>query len=400
MRRMSFRRRHVTALLALVLLASVPAAAEARSFKVEGRVTGPPTAKRGAVTIPLQLTPRAGRAVKVGTRRVRVRFKRVRLPLAGAPGAARVAPRALRAGDRLRGVTSLSKKARRRLRYRARPTLKLRRVRVVRRARRGLGRPAPPGLALPGRTPEQIVMDIGTRATAVSGRIGELGSLGGQVARLQALALPLGIAGVTVALEPLTAALESRASTDPDFEPLLARVEALSPGGEWLGTSMGAIDTSVRITRTVATIGDAVEVLALQAPVLAAQIELLSQIPGLLAQVTAIEDVLIRIDGRLAALERATAALDDGTGPLNAGMASLAGAADALAADAQGGADVATMSAGVDALEGDFAALEGDFGALQASLDEAGPALDGLDADAAALEAMVEALEGLGMGAG
>jgi hypothetical protein len=391
---MSLGRRHVTALLALVLLASLPAAAQARTFKVDARVTGAPTAKRGTVTISVQLSKRTGRAVRLGTRRVRVRFRRARLPLSGAGAARRLAPRALLTGDRLKGVTSLSKKGRRRLRYRARPTLKLKRVRVVRRARRGLGAPMLPGVALPGRTPEQIVRDIGTRATAISARIGPLGGLTEQAARLQALGLPLGVAGVTVALESLTAALESRSGTDPDFAPLLERVEAMSPGGAWLGTSMGAIDTSVRITRTVAMIGDAAETLALQAPVLAEQIGLLGQFPGLLAQFTAIEDALIRIEGRLAALERATASLDAGTGELNDGMASFTGDADALATDAQAG-DVTTVSTGVDALDADLTGLDSGFGALQASLDVSGPELDGLAADAAALEAMVEALEGL-----
>jgi hypothetical protein len=89
------------------------------------------------VTVPLQLTQRAGRALKLGTRRVRVRFRRARLPLSGAAGRSRLAPRGLLAGDRLKGVTSLSKKARLRLRYRARPTLKLRRARVIRPGRRG-----------------------------------------------------------------------------------------------------------------------------------------------------------------------------------------------------------------------------------------------------------------------
>ena len=121
-------RRHVTALLALGLLASIPAAAQARTFKVDGRVAGPPTAKGGAVTVPLKLTKRAGRALKLGTRRVRVRFG-------------------------LKGVTSLSRKARLRLRYRARPTLKLRRPRVVRAVRRRRAAPRPPHRRPPQRAP-------------------------------------------------------------------------------------------------------------------------------------------------------------------------------------------------------------------------------------------------------
>lgn len=408
---MSVGRRQVTnragrptgraALLALVLLAAIPAAAQARTFKVDGRVTGPPTATGGAVTVPLQLSKRAGRAVKLGTRRLRVRFRRARLPLSGVPGAARLAPRALRAGHRLKGVTSLSKKSRLRLRHRARPTLKLRRVSVIRAPRRGRGAPAPPSFApAPSRTPEQIVADIGTRATALSGRIGRLGSLGQQVANLQTLRLPVGLAGVTVAFESLTTALEDRSSTDPAFEPLLAEVKALAPGTDWLGTAMSAIDTSLRTTRALGMIGDAVETLAVESVVLATQIELIKQIPGVLAQLTAIDEALGRIDGRLGAVEAASGSLNSGTSQLNAGMASLADATNALATNAQADADLASMSAGVDALATDVAALASGFGAMQTSLNQFAPDLDGLHADAAALEAMVEGLEALGMGGG
>jgi hypothetical protein len=399
-----FSRRHVTtgALLALVLLAGIPAAAEARTFKVDGRVTGPPTAKGGAVTVPLQLTAHAGRALKLGTRRVRVRFRRARLPLSGAAGVRRrLAPRALRNGDRLKGVTSLSRKGRLRLRYRARPTLKLRRPRVIRAARRGRAvpwAPAPP--AAPARTAEQIVADIGARATALSGRIGRFSSLTQQVARLQTLRLPLGLAGVTVAFESLRTALENRASTDPAFGPLLAGVEALAQGADWLGTAMGAVDTSVRISHVLIVIGDAVETLSVDSVVLATHIQLFEQIPGVLAQLVAIEEALGRIDGRLAAVEAASGSLGSSTRELNDGMGSLTDATDALTTSAEAGADLPTLSAGVDALATDVAGLGSGFAALQASLDGAGPELDGLQADSATLEAMVEALEALGMGGG
>ena len=398
---MLLSRRHVTALLALVLLASIPAAAQARTFKVDGRVTGPPTAKRGTVTVPLQLTGRAGRALKLGTRRVRVRFRRARLPLSGAGRSRRLAPRALRPGDRMKGVTSLSRKARLRLRYRARPTLKLRRARVIRAVRRGRAAPmvpAPPGT--PARTPEQIVSDIGARATALSGRIGRFSSLTQQIARLQTLRLPVGLAGVTVAFESLTTALEDRASTDPAFRPLLADVEALAPGAEWLGTAMGAVDASLRTSHVLITIGDAVETLAVDSVVLATHIELIKQIPGVLAQLIAIDEALGRIETRLAAVEAASGSLGSSTRELNDGMPSLADATDELATTAQTGAELPILSAGVDALATDVAGLESGFGALQTSLDESAPELDGLSADAAALEAMVEALEALGIGGG
>jgi hypothetical protein len=398
---MPFSRRHVTALLALVLLASIPAAAQARDFKVDGRVTGPPTAKRGTVVVPLKLTARTGRALKLGTRKVRVRFRRARLPLSGAAGRKRLAPRALIPGDRMRGVTSLSRKKRLRLRYHARPTLKLRRPRVIRAVRRGRVAPwvpAPP--AAPGRTAEQIVADIGTRASALSGRIGRFGSLTQQIGRLQTLRLPLGLAGVTVAFESLTAALEDRVGTDPAFGPLLAEVEALAPGADWLGTAMGAVNTSVRTSHVLIVIGDAVETLAVDSVVLATHIQLIQQMPGVLAQLIAIEEALARIESRLAAVEAASDSLGSGTRELNDGMGSLTDATNELAASAGSGDGLASVGGGVDALGADVAGIDSGFAALQASLDGVGPELDGLQADAATLEAMVEALEALGIGGG
>jgi acid phosphatase type 7 len=120
--------------LVLLLLVVIPAAAQAATVKVDGRVTGRPTVKGGTVTAPLELSERAGRALKLGTRRVRVRLsRRTRLPLAGAgaTGASRLAAGALRAGDRLKGATSHSRKARSRLRSRPRPTLKLAAARIA-----------------------------------------------------------------------------------------------------------------------------------------------------------------------------------------------------------------------------------------------------------------------------
>jgi hypothetical protein len=389
-----------TALISLLLLAALPAAADARNFKVDGRVTGPPTANRTTVTVPLQLTKRAGKALKLGTRRVRVRFRRARLPVSGAAGRSRLAPRALRAGDRLKGVTSLSRKTRRRLRYHARPTLKLRRTRVIRRGRRKAPLVLAPPVAPAARTPEQVVQDIRVRVTVLSGRIGTLGSLASHIARLEALALPVGLAGVTAAFQALTAALEERTGTEPAFEALLAEVEALAPGTEWLGTAMGAIDTAVRSWQTLAMIGDSVETLTVSTMALDTHIGLIEQIPGMLTQLIAIDDALARIESRLGAVEAGSDAIGSATGELNPGMASLTASANELATATQGAADPASLGPGVDALATDVGAVAHDFAALQTGLDQLGPALDGLNSDAVQLTALVEALEALGLGGG
>jgi hypothetical protein len=403
---------------ALLLVAAIPAATQARTFKVDGRVTGPPTARGGAVTVPLKLTKRTGRALKLGTRSVRVRLGRARLPLsgAGAAGASVLAPRALRAGDRLRGVTSLSKKARVRLRYHYRPTLRLKRARVIRAGRRAgagpgtpaapvvPGAPAPPAApAPPPRTAEQILRDIGARVTALLGRVGRYGSLTQQISaqRLQTLRLPVSLAGVTVAFQSLTKALEERSSTNPAFKPLLAQVQALAPGVEWLETAMGAVDTSFRTSGAVRSVEDPAEMLAVEMlPMLSPQIGLLQLFPGVLAQLVAVDEALSRINGRLDAVEAALGPVGRDTRDLNAGMTSLTNAINALATAAQSGADLASLSAGVDALAPDVAILASGFGALQTSMNALTRPLGDLHADGLVLTATVEALDNLGIGGG
>jgi hypothetical protein len=106
--------------------------------------------------------------------------------------------------------------------------------------------PPPPGAPVPPqRTAEQILRDNGARVTALYGRVGRNGSLTQQIAaqRLQTLRLPVSLAGVTVAFQSLTKALEARSSTNPAFKPLLADAEALAPRVEWLESAMGAVDT-------------------------------------------------------------------------------------------------------------------------------------------------------------
>jgi hypothetical protein len=407
--------------LSLLVVAAIPAAAQARTFQVDGRVTGPVKARGGAVTVPLKLTKRAGRALKLGTRSVRVRLGRARLPLsgAGAAGATVLAPRALRAGDRLRGVTSLSKKARLRLRYRYRPTLRLRRARVIRAGRRASappgtpaaqaappprGAPAAPAVPTPPqRTAQQVLRDIGARVTALSGRVGRYGSITHQIAaqRLQNLRLPVSLAGVTAAFRSLTKALEARASTNPAFKPLLAKVEPLAPGVEWLETALGAVDTSFRTSGALRSVEDPIEVLAVEIlPMLSLQIGLVEMFPGLLAQLVAMDEALGRIDDRLDTVEAALVPVGHNTSELNAGMASLTNAVNSLATAAQSGADLASLSAGVDALATDVASLGSGFSALQTSMNELTRPLGGLHAEALALTATVEALDSLGIGGG
>jgi prefoldin subunit 5 len=377
-------------LLALLILVAVPAAAEAKNFKVDGRVKGAPTASGRAVTVPLQLTRAAGNKLRLGTRNVRVSIKRrarLRLSGSGAQGASRLAPSGLRAGDRLKGVTSLSRKARRRMRYTAVPKLRLKRVRVIRNARR-LAPPAPPAAA--PRTLEQALSELPGRVASLNAKVGEFGTLPQQIEaqKLQLEGLSTGIDSVNTAFESLTTAVEGRGA---GFEGVLLTVEGLVLRIEGLEGSMSAVtDALSQLESALGTIGGTLEQLTIMAPMLASQAALIRSFPGAEAQVMALDETIRRIESRLAAAERAIGTIGPSVGSLNAQMASFASQVNAVAGTAAS-ADLGTVQNAVNGLAGGIASLEGAFAGL-AGLNGAMAELAGFEADAVALEGMVEAL--------
>ena len=380
-------------LLALLVLVAVPAAAEAKNFKVDGRVKGAPTASGRAVTVPLQLTRAAGNKLRLGTRNVRVSIKRrarLRLSGSGAQGASRLAPTGLRAGDRLKGVTSLSRKARRRMRYTAVPKLKLKRVRVIRNARRL----APPGGSSPAapapRTFEQALAEMPGRVMALNAKVGEFGSLPQQIEaqKLQLESLGTGLEGVTTAFESLTTNLEARGL---GFEGLVLTAEGLVLRIEGLEASTGAVDTALgQLESGIGTIGGALEQLTIMAPLLASQAGVIKSFPGAEAQVMAIDETLRRIESRLAAAEAAIGGIGSNVGALNAQMATLAAQVNAAASTALGGT-LGDVQNAVNGVAGGVASLESAFAGL-GSLGGVATELAGLEADAIALEGAVELL--------
>jgi hypothetical protein len=389
--------RRVT-LLALLMLVAVPAAAEAKNFKVDGRVTGVPTASGGAVSVPLQLTRAAGNKLRLGTRGVRVKIKRrARLRLSGsdAQGATRLRAVNLRAGDRVKGVTSLTRKAKRRMRYTPRPTLKLKRVRVIRNKRRLTapgGGGAPP--AAP-RTLEQVLSELSGRVMNLNARVGEFGSLPQQIEaqKLQLEGLGTGLEGVTTAFETLTSNVEANPGfeVDPGFEAVLLQVEALVARVEALEASTSAVeDLLSQFESGLGTISGVLEELTTLAPLLSSQAALIRQFPGAESQVLALDEALRRIEGRIGSAEAALGTIGSSVGGLNAAMTSLANQVNGVASTAAT-TDLGTLQAGVNGLGGGVAGLEGAFAQL-ASLGGAAGDIAGLEADATAIEGMVEIL--------
>jgi hypothetical protein len=381
----------LTILLALVLVAAIPAAAEAKNYKVDGRVKGAPSVRGKAVTVNFQLTSAVGRKLKLGTRAVRVSIKRrARLPLSGtAAQAARVAAAKLQVGDRIKGVTSLSRKARKRMRYVPRPTLKVKRARVIRNAKRlapgGGGGPA----AAP-RTLEQVLSELSGRVMGLNAKVGEFGSLAQQIEaqKLQLESLGTGLESVTTAFETLSTNVEGRGA---GFEGVLASVEGLVLQIEGLEASTGAVEDALgQLESGIGTIGGALQELVTIAPLLSSQAALIRSFPGAEAQIMALDETLRRIEGRLGAAEAAIGNIGGNVGALNAQMASLAGQVNGVANTALSG-DVATVQAAVNGLSGPVASLASAFGGL-GSLGGAAAELAGLEADAIALEGAVEIL--------
>jgi hypothetical protein len=378
-------------LLALLMLVAVPAAAEARNFKVDGRVTGVPTASGGGVTVPLTLTRAAGKKLRLGTRGVRVKISRrarLRLSGSGAQGARTLRATGLRAGDRVKGVTSLSRKAKRRMRFVARPTLKLKRVRVIRNARRRLAPPGGGGPPVVARTLEQVLAELSGRVMSLNARVGEFGSLPAQIEaqKLQLENLDMGLEEVTTAFEALVTALEA-----PGFELAHAQAELLADRADLLGDSTSAVEDLLgQFESGLGKISGVLEELVTLAPLLSSQAALIRQFPGAEQQVLALDEALRRIEGRIASAEGALGTIGSSVGGLNATMSAFASQVTGVTNSVPGG-DPATVLAAVNGLDGGLTNLQNAFAGL-ASLGGAAGDIAGLEADATAIESMVEVL--------
>ena len=383
-------------LIVVALVAALPAAAQARTIKIEGVVTGPPAARGGAVTVPFKVTPRVGRALNFGTRNVSVRLGRrapLRLSGAGASGASRLSPTRLRAGDRLKGVTSLSRRARMRLRWHFRPSLKLKRARVIRPAPRPLapprgvvgprtfalpafsGIPGPPGTPL-----GQIAAHLASQASALSARADEAGPLAQMIdaQRLQKDPLETGIEELTTALVSLRTALDvlGLVALRDEVDALRARVEELKDQIGPIDSTLGELDGALSKMRGAA------EKLAPAAGNISAQAAAIQQTAGAQAVVTSLDAAATGLNGRLDTVEAGLGSLASDSAALIAAMGSLADTVDLLAAAAGSGTDLAALTAGVNT-------LETGFGRLAATSSALVPVADAIETEAPELEKAV-----------
>jgi hypothetical protein len=386
------------ALLAMVVLAALPAAAQARNYKIDGVVTGPPAVRGGAVTVPIKVTPRVGRALNFGTRNVGVRLARrarLRLSGTGASGASRLQPSALRAGDRVKGVTSLTRRARRRLRWHFRPTLPLKRATVIRRAprapapQRALGAPGtialPPFSGLPSTPLGQIAAHLAAQASALAARSDEAGPLAQKIdaQKPQLEELKNGIKGVTDALELLHAALVTLQGQGAPVDALITEVDAITARVEALEVGISPIDSAVgELGGALDKVSGAAEKLTPVAGNIAAQVATIQQTAGAQAAVTSLDAGATAMNGRLDTLEAGLSSIDNDTKALIGAMTQLAGIITTLA----GSSDIPTLTAGVNGLDPAVDSLESGFGRLAATSNTLLPVADAIEIEAPELE--------------
>src|SRR4051812_5317176 len=123
--------------ISAVLVMGLATDASARTVWLGGHVLAPPASAGPSVSVPVLLTRATERRLGVGTPMVRLLVRRrakVKAPAAFSAGKVRIAPGALRAGDRFAVSVRMRPAIRRRARGQRMPTLRVRAIRVTARA--------------------------------------------------------------------------------------------------------------------------------------------------------------------------------------------------------------------------------------------------------------------------
>ena len=160
----------MTGALALSIAAvGAPGVAEAKNYGIDGHVVAPPTASKSRLVVPVLLTERAERRMRLGKGLVRVslpRGTRLSAPSPSGRGTVPILPSALRPRDQLKASAPLSRGAVKRLRKRAVPSFRVRKARVARRSS-----------ALSTDELTRIVGDLGRQLGQLTGRVDGLAAL-------------------------------------------------------------------------------------------------------------------------------------------------------------------------------------------------------------------------------
>jgi len=386
------RRTTGVCVLALAALAA-PGAAEAKNYGIDGHVVAPPTASKGRLVVPILLSERAERRLRLGKGLVRVSVPartRLQAPAPNGRGTVAILPSALRVGDQLKASAPLTRRAVKRLKKRAVPGFLVRKTKVVRRSS-----------ALSTDELTQILGDLGRQLNLLTGRVNSLASLtstqvGGLLTRLEShtdrmntLTNTLGTleTSVTQFLDRLTL-LESAVPNTAELIKLQSDVTSLLSRATSLESVTGGLTTNLgNLTTTVAGLQGSLTGLSGQITALTTSLNGLSsrmtsaettlaQLPGLIAQVSSLDSSLVALTGRVTAAEGLLTTLGGSLTGLNGTVAGLTTTTNGLTSTVNvQGLDIAsltttvgTLDTGLTGVQSSVATLQGTVGGLQSTV--------------------------------
>jgi hypothetical protein len=399
-----------TLIVAVAAVALAVPSASAKTTRIDGQVIAPPGAKGKRTSVPLLLTERSERRLKLRKGIVRVLVgprARLSAPGPGGHGSVKLTPSALQAGDRVRAVAKLSRKQVARLRKRSVPAFAVRRVTVVARAS-----------SLSNDDLARMVAELDARLTALSRRVdglaasnaAQMAALRGDLDSLTARtgALETGFATFGSSLDSLLARMdlleglvdpELLASLSDDVDSLLGRADALegTTGGltaslSGLTGTVGGLQTS--LTAAQGQLGPLLTTVDGLSTRVGDAEESLGQLPAVLAQIDSIDTELNGLTGRVDASEQLLESVGGSVDELGLTVGGLTSTTETLLdASAEQALEIGALQGSLSTLDDDLTGVTGDLTALQGTVGGLGTTVSGLTGSVGALTGQVAGLQ-------
>lgn len=397
-------------IVAVAAVAIAAPSAQAATTRVDGQVIAPPGAKGKRTSVPLLLTERSERRLKLRKGIVRILVApraRLSAPGPGGHGSVKLSPSALQAGDHVQAVAKLSRKQVKRLRKRSVPAFAVRRVSVVARAS-----------SLSNDDLARMVAELDARLTALSQRVdglaasnaAQMAALRGDLDSLTARtdALETGFASFGSSLDSLLTRIELLeglvdpellASLSDNVDSLLGRADTLEGVTGGLTTSLGGLTGTVSGLQTSLTTAQ-----GQLGPLLTTVGDLsdrvgdaegaLDQVPGMLAQIEDIDTTLNTLSGRVDASELLLTDVGGTVDGLTSTVGDLTTTTETLLdASTEQALDIGALQGSLSTLDDDVADVTGDLTSLQGTVGGLGTTVTGLTGSVGALTGQVAGLQ-------
>jgi hypothetical protein len=401
-----------TLIVAVAAIAIAVPSASAKTTRVEGHVIAAPAAKGKRTSVPLLLTERSERRLKLRRGIVRVLVSpraRLSAPGPGGQGSVRLTPSALQAGDRVLAVAKLSRKQVKRLRKRSVPSFAVRKVSVTARAS-----------SLSNDDLARMVAELDARLTALSQRVDGMAS--SNAAQFASLRGDLdGLAARTAVLESSFASLGGSLDTllaridllegliDPellaalldDVDSLLGRTDTLEGVTGGLTSSLAGLTGTVGgLETSLNAIDGQLDPLLTTVNSLSGRLDdadgVLAQVPGILSQIDGIESGLSNLTGRVEGSELLLDTLGGTVDGLTGEVEGLTGVTDDLFDTAtQQGLDIGALQGGVSTLTTNLTTVTSNLLSLQGTVGVLGTTVGGLTTSVGTLTGQVTGLQGV-----